>query len=135
LARVSSSITGERSALLHLDDLRGEIMQLRVLQLVVWCRPRPSSTHRPPLSGRWRHLAPTGRSQIGNLAVARLGEGRVPFLLSKHCADGANLVAGLIMDGPETLTARPMGGGSVGGGTLFELFAEIMLPVSVLRPQ
>jgi hypothetical protein len=40
------------------------------------------------------HLAPTGRSQIGDLAVARVGEGRVPFLLSKHCADGANLVAG-----------------------------------------
>jgi hypothetical protein len=41
LARLSS-ITGERAALLHLDDLRGEILLPRVLQgWLVRCRPRP----------------------------------------------------------------------------------------------
>jgi hypothetical protein len=76
----------------------------------------------PPLSGRRRHLAPTGRSQIGDVAIARLAEGRVPFLLSKHCADGANLVAGLIMDANGNLYGPTVNGGIFGGGgTLFEL--------------
>ena len=89
----------------------------------------------PPVSGRRRHLAPTGRSQIGDLAVARLGEGRVPFLLSKHCADGANLVAGLIIDATGNLYGTTVNGGVAGGGgTLFELFAENMLTVSVPGP-
>ena len=127
LARLSS-IAGQRAALLHLDHLQSEILQRHVLQgwLCGVGRDRGAMGRGqridPPLSGRRRHLAPAGRSQIGDLAVARPGESRVPFLLSKHCADSANFVAGLIMDATGNLYGATVNGGVAGGGgTLFEL--------------